>query len=234
MLSQIPHSDTIKGLQLDLHDAISTQSRLMEDIAELLLPPEKSRQGCSTLKNSSAQAVSNESSLQQEIKTLKASLEQARYDHRTLVTKSLAEPSLKQEVEILKRSLAQTVSSETSLRHEVETLKITLTHALTSEREMRASARQTREEWESVERTLREEIDTLKHDLDRVRKELKGKKLVPFIQRLVLGADGHEMADPRGSQQDVQAEERGYAIYMPFLHDLITSLQVALKRPCII
>ena len=209
MLSQIPHSDAIKGLQSDLHDAISVQSRLMEDIAELLTPSEKSHaikpclRGSSTLQNSSSQAVSNESSLQKEIKTLKASLEQARYDHKTLVAKSWAGPSLKQEIESLKRDLAQAVSSETSLMHEVETLKTTLTHALTSEREMRASARQTREEWESVERTLREEINTLKNDLERMRKELKRKKVVPFIQRLVLGA---------GGEQDVQAGGRGYAI----------------------
>src|SRR5258708_16614979 len=145
MFSQVPHSDAIKGLQSDLRNAISIQSRLMEDIAELLSPPEKGhaielcfQQGSPPLNTPSAQAVSNEASLQQEVKALKASLEQARHDHTTLVAKSLAEPSLKQEIQTLKRTLAQAVSSETSLRHEVETLKTTLTHALTSEREMRA------------------------------------------------------------------------------------------------
>lgn len=217
MLPQIPHSDAIKGLQLDLHDAISTQSRLMEDIAELLSPSEKSHafelcvpHGSSKLEASLAPAVSNEA-LQQENETLKASLEQARYDHETLFAKTLAEPSLKQQIKALKKSLAQAESSEKSLTHEVKTLKITLTQALTSERDMRASARQTREEWESVERALREEINTLKHDLESVRKELKGKKVVPFIQRLVLRGGVHEVANIGGSQQRAQTEERGYA-----------------------
>lgn len=187
----------------------------MEDIAELLSPPDKChamelsfRTENTALKNSLAQALSKEWALQQEIKALKVSLEHARYDHKTLLTKSMAEPSLKQEIVALKTSLAQAVSSESSLTHEVETLKTALTHALTSEREMRASARQTREEWENAERTLREEIHALRHDLERMRKELKKKKVVPFIQRLVLGAGVHEVAMLGDSQQDAQAEER--------------------------
>jgi hypothetical protein len=44
MPSQISHSDPIKLLQLDLHDAISIQSRLMEDIAEFLSPPRRAMQ----------------------------------------------------------------------------------------------------------------------------------------------------------------------------------------------
>lgn len=226
MLSQIPHSDAIKRLQSDLHHAISTQSRLMEDITELLPPPEQSHAiERLIMKKQLPKAVSNESSLQQEVKTLKASLAQARYDHKAILTKSLAEPSLKQEVAALKRSLAQAVSSETSLKHEVETLKTTLTHALSSERDMRASARQTREEWEKVERTLREEINTLKYDMERMRKELKGKKVVPFIQRLVLRTGVHDAAQFGGSQQDEQYEEPGYVFYLLFSHDLTSSLQ---------
>jgi hypothetical protein len=244
MLSGTSHSDSIKLLQSDLHDAISTQSRLMEDITELLSPPEKCRATDSTFRRESstskgplAETVSNEASLQQEIKTLKAFLKQARYDHRTHLAKSLAEPSLKQEIAALNASLAQAASSKISLMHEVETLKTALTHALTSEREMRSSALQTREEWERVEMSLREEISSLRHDVERMRKELKGRKVVPFIQRLVLGTGGHEVFTLEGFQQDVQAEERGYVIYLPFSHDLISSRQSArwtLKRPCAI
>ena len=73
-------------------------------------------------------------------------------------------------------------------------LKMALTHALSSEREMRASARHTREEWERVERALREEICVLrnvlgdtKKALAKVKKELQGKKGVPLFQRLIQG-----------------------------------------------
>ncbi len=222
MLSQISHPDPIKLLQLDLHDAISTQSRLMDDIAELLTPPEKShaiesslRQECSTLKTSLAQAVAKESSLRQEIQTLKTSLVHARYDHRTFLEEHSAKQSHMQEIAALKKSLTRAVDSEVFLKREVETLKTTLTHALTSEREMRVSARQTREEWEIVERSLREEINTLRFDLGRMRKELKGKKMVPFIQR-VLGAGLHEVDTLGGSQQNVQAEGRRFVTIFTF------------------
>ena len=188
---------------------------------------------------------------------LKASLAQAKYDHRTLLAEYSAELSHKQEIVALKKSLTRATDSEISLMREVEALKTalthaltseqemrvsarqtratdpetsqmrevealktTLTHALTSEREMRVSARQTREEWERVERGLREEIDELGHDLGRMRKELKGRRMVPLIQR-VLGrmrkglkgrkmvpliqrvwTCGHEVDTPGGSQQN--------------------------------
>jgi hypothetical protein len=104
---------------------------------------------------------------------------------------------------------------------EVETLKTALTHALTSEREMRVSARQTREEWERVERSLREEINTLRYDLGRTRKELKGKKMVPFIQR-VLGTCVHDVDTLGGSHQNVQAEERrSVTLYFIYLSHMI-------------
>ena len=57
---------------------------------------------------------------------------------------------------------------------------------------MRASARETREEWERVEKVLRQENLALKGELDgtsrelkRVQRELKGKKFVPFMRRLL-------------------------------------------------
>jgi hypothetical protein len=69
-----------------------------------------------------------------------------------------------------------------------------LTHALSSEREMRASARDTREKWERVERALRKEIDVLRNALGdtkkalaKVKKELQGKKGVSFVQRCIQG-----------------------------------------------
>ena len=57
---------------------------------------------------------------------------------------------------------------------------------------MRASARETREVWERVEKELRQEnfglVDELgktSKQLKRVQRELKGKKLVPFMRRLL-------------------------------------------------
>ena len=186
----------------------------MDDIVELLSPCETShanesslRQECSTLKNALEKSVANESSLRQEIQTLKASLARVRYDHRTFLEEHSAKQSHIQEITALKKSLTRAADSEILLKREVETLKTTLTHALTSEREMRVSARQTREEWETVERGLREEINMLRFDLGRMRKELKGKKMVPFIQR-VLGAGSHDEDTLGGSQHNVRAEGR--------------------------
>jgi len=57
---------------------------------------------------------------------------------------------------------------------------------------MRVSARETREVWERVEKELRQEnlalVDELgktSKQLKRVQKELRGKKLVPFMRRLL-------------------------------------------------
>lgn len=57
---------------------------------------------------------------------------------------------------------------------------------------MRASARETREVWERVEKELRQEnlalVDELgktSKQLKRAQRELKGKKLVPFMRRLL-------------------------------------------------
>ena len=240
MPARISHYDPI---QLDLHDAISTQSRLIDDIAEFPPPPETAitiesflRQECSTLKNFLAQAVETESSLRhecatlknyiaqtveiesslrQEIETLKASLAPAKYDHKTFLAEHSAKPSrYMQEIAALKKSLKRAVDSELSLMREVETLKTTLTSALTSEREMRVSARQTREEWETTERSLREEIKAVRIDLERMKKELKGKKMVTFMQRVLkVGVRADKLGD---SQQNVQAEERRFvnSIYL--------------------
>src|SRR5258706_804467 len=94
----------------------------------------------------------------------------------------------------LQTALVQAATNESNLKNEIETLKTSLTHALSSEREMRVSARDTREEWERVERSLREEIGVLRVGLGdtekalaKVRKELQGKKVIPFVQRLIQG-----------------------------------------------
>jgi septal ring factor EnvC (AmiA/AmiB activator) len=87
---------------------------------------------------------------------------------------------------------SSSAQTEPNLQDEIETLKTSLTHALSSEQEMRASARDTREEWERVERALREEIDVLKNSLvdteealAKAKKELQGKKVVPFVRRFI-------------------------------------------------
>ena len=97
----------------------------------------------------------------------------------------------------LQAALAHASTNESNLKNEIETLKTSLIHALLSEREMRASARDTREEWERVERVeraLRQEISALnkeladtKKELAKFKKELKGKKGIPFVQRLFRG-----------------------------------------------
>ena len=79
-----------------------------------------------------------------------------------------------------------------NLKGEIETLKTSLTHALSSEQEMRVFAQETQEEWERVEKTLRDENRTLKQELGdasrelkRVKRQLNGKIAVPFMRRLL-------------------------------------------------
>jgi hypothetical protein len=50
---------------------------------------------------------------------------------------------------------------------------------------MRVSALNTREEWARVEKALQEDIGVLRKELAKVKKELRGKMLVPFVQRLI-------------------------------------------------
>src|SRR5258706_8594051 len=79
-----------------------------------------------------------------------------------------------------------------NLKGEIETLKTSLTHSLSSEQEMRAFAQETQEEWERVEKTLRDENLALKQELGeasrelkRVKRQLNGKIAVPFMRRLL-------------------------------------------------
>lgn len=117
-----------------------------------------------------------------QIKELQAALAEA----------TSTESSLKQEIERLKASLAEAASTESKLKDDIETLKTTLTHSLSSEQEMRVSARETRESWERVEKELRlenlalvDELGKTSKQLKRVQRELKGKKLVPFMRRFL-------------------------------------------------
>ena len=106
----------------------------------------------------------------------------------------LPKGSQAEQIRGLEAALAQAATNESNLKNEVDVLKTSLTHALSSEREMRASALNTREEWERVERALLEEIGVLQKELSKtekeltkVKKELRGKTVVPFVQRLIQG-----------------------------------------------
>ena len=125
-----------------------------------------------------------------------------------------------EQIRSLQAALAQASTNESNLKNEIETLKTSLTHALSSEREMRTSARDTREEWERVEKDLRQEISVLnkklsntQKELTKVKKELKGKKVIPFVQRLIQG-QGSSVEDmitleepPRNASTQDEVEE---------------------------
>ena len=90
-----------------------------------------------------------------------------------------------EQIKWLDAALAQAETNESNLKNEVEVLKISLTHAFSSEREMRVSALNTREDWATLERALREDIGLLRKELESTKKELRGKMVVPFLQRLI-------------------------------------------------
>jgi chromosome segregation ATPase len=131
------------------------------------------------------------------------------------------ETSLKQEIERLKAALEEATSTESRLKDDIETLKTTLTHSLASEQEMRASVRTTREDWERAEKELRQEsralVDELgktNKELKRVHRELKGKRLVPFMRRLlqergrIVEAIPQESTPPdTATREEVQADK---------------------------
>lgn len=123
---------------------------------------------------------------------VKTETDQIKELQATLAQVTSTEAGLEQEIERLKAALAEAASTESKLKDEVDTLKTTLTHSLSSEQEMRVSARETREAWERVEKELRQENSALVEELGRsskqlkrVQRELKGKKLVPFMRRLL-------------------------------------------------
>jgi predicted RNase H-like nuclease (RuvC/YqgF family) len=135
-----------------------------------------------------------------------------------LAQTSSVESDLKQEVENLKAALAQAASTESKLKDDIESLKTALTHAFSSEQQMRASARATREEWEQMEKELRHENLALKNELEktskqlkRTQRELKGKRLVPFMRRFLqergrlVEVITHEETPP-GAHEEVQVD----------------------------
>jgi predicted RNase H-like nuclease (RuvC/YqgF family) len=89
----------------------------------------------------------------------------------TLVQLSRDISNLEKEVARL-TAIAQAPSTP-NLKEEIETLKTSLTHALSSEQEMRAYAQETQEEWERVEKALRDENLALKQELEEASSELK-------------------------------------------------------------
>ena len=89
------------------------------------------------------------------------------------------ESSLRREMGALRESHTQAASK---LREEIEVSKTTLTHALISEQEMRTSARETREKWETVEKSLREEIDALRVGLKIISNDVKGKMVASGVR----------------------------------------------------
>jgi myosin heavy subunit len=141
-----------------------------------------------------AEAASTESSLRREIERLKeslarsksneASLKQESENQRSLLVQAAStELSLRQEIKDLKRSRAKNASKKAKLREEIEVTKTTLMHSLVSEVDMRISARETREEWEKVEKSLREEIDALGPGLEVINRGLKGKMVASHVQQ---------------------------------------------------
>jgi len=111
------------------------------------------------------------------------------------------------EKEVARLTAIAQAPSTPNLKEELDTLKTTLTHALSSEQEMRAFAQETREECARAEKALRDENIALKSELDHVNSELKtvkreldGKRAVPFVRRLLQN---------RGRSSEVDRPEDG-------------------------
>jgi len=192
------HSNQEQGntelLQTILQQASSTELSLRQEIESLKISLAQITANEASLKQENykqqktlACATSTEKRLRSKIETLKASLtrsiakfaslEQESENRRSLLVQAAStELSLRREMDELKVSHARTVSAESKLKEEVEVLKTTLTHALTSERDMRTSARETREEWERIEKSLREEIDRLRIGLETIENDVSVKR----------------------------------------------------------
>ena len=165
----------IKTQQSRLTEAASTELSLKREIK--------------TQRSSLAEAASTELSLKQVIKTQKSRLAAA----------ASTELSLKRKIEELTESLVRNTSTALALREnntklkatvsklkeENRVLKTTFTHVLTSERDMRTSARETREELETVEKSLREEIGALKHELEITGDDIKGEEAASRVQQTI-------------------------------------------------
>ena len=136
--------------------AVYTEFSLRQEIDKLkksLVQGAELKKKIETLQASLTRSTSNEVSFKREITALRSQA-------------ASTELSLRQEIDELKESLVRGSPIVSKLKEDNEVLKTTFTHVLTSERAMRTSARETREEWEKVEKSLRAEICTLKFALD--------------------------------------------------------------------
>lgn len=96
------------------------------------------------------------------------------------------------EKEVARLTAIAQAPSTPNLKEEIETLKTSLTHTLSSEQELRAYNQETQEEWERVEKALRDENLALKEELGEASRELKAvkeelseKRVVPFMHRFL-------------------------------------------------
>jgi hypothetical protein len=183
--------------------AASTESSLREEIEKLTASLTRSTSNAASLKqdvktqrSSLARAASTEASLRQEIEKLTASLtrstssegslkREVKNQRSSLEQAAATELSLKRKIDELKESRTQSRSTISQLKEDNKVLKTTLAHALTSERDMRTSARETREELETVETSLRVVIDALRLELEIKSGGNKGGKAASRVQQTI-------------------------------------------------
>jgi len=119
------------------------------------------------------------------------------------------------EKEVARLTAIAQAPSTPNLKEEIETLRTSLTHTLSSEQEMRAFAQETQEEWGRVEKALldenlalKEELGEASRELKTVKRELNGKRAVPFVRRL-LQERGRlvEIVKPKDNISDRVQEE---------------------------
>ena len=158
----------IKTQQSRLTEAASTELSLKREIR--------------TQRASLAEAASTELSLKREIKTQKSRLAGAASTESSLKESLVRNASIVSKLRENNTALKATVSK---LKEDNKVLKTALTHALTSEHDMRTSARETREEWEKVEKSFREEIGALKHGLEITGNDIKGEKAASRVQQAI-------------------------------------------------
>ena len=100
--------------------------------------------------------------------------------------------NLEQEVKRL-TAIVQAPSTP-GVKEEIATLRASFSRALCSVQDLRASAQETRDVRELVEKALRQENLALKEklketrqELDRAKSELNGNRLLPFVRRFIHG-----------------------------------------------
>ena len=190
------HSSLKRDYKKRLARATSTEVSLRQEIETLTESLTRSTSNEASLKREAkaqrsrlARAASTELSLRQEIETLtskEASLKRDVKAQRSLFEQAAStELSLRRKIDELKESLARNTSAISKLKEDNKALKTTFTHVLTSERDMRNSAQEAREEWEMVEKSLREDIDALRLELKKTSNDIKGKKVASRVQQTI-------------------------------------------------